>query len=140
MSLVEVYLFLLADSFISGLVLPAKNDLVFTTMRIFGNYNMPFAAFISTIGLTLAAFINWGLGRMLRSLKKTSAEKTPLHPLAEKSFTIVRKYGYFAAIFGFVPFLGPVITVLLGGLRVNLPKIILIIFMVNLLWRGFLIN
>jgi|GEM_PF-4547493 len=70
MSLVEAYLFLLTDSFISGLVLPAKNDLVFTAMRIFGGYNLQLAAFLSTIGVTFAACINWGLGRMLRSLKK----------------------------------------------------------------------
>jgi len=51
----------------------------------------------------------------------------------------IRKYGYFSAFLGFIPVLGPLLTVAMGGFQIKFQKVITIIFVVNLLWRAFLI-
>ena len=139
MSIVEAYLFLLADSFMGGLALSVKNDLVFTAMRIFGGYNLYIVALISTFGVTMAGVINWGLGRIMRSLKKSPAEEKTFNPLEEKTLNYISKYGYLAALFGFIPVLGSLVTVALGTLPGSFRKVVALVFLANLLWRVFLI-
>ena len=136
MSALEIYLFLLADSFVTGLVLPAKQALVFPTMQIFGSYNLYLAGFISTIGITAAACLNLGFGRILRTIKKNDPSSQQNKKL-EGIFALLKKHGYLAASLGFVPVLGPIITVFTGVLGTNYIRVITIIFAVNFISYGF---
>jgi len=132
MSPLEAYLFLLADSFVAGLVLPAKQAIVFPAMTIFGGYNLYLAGLISTIGITAAASLNWVFGKMLRSLKKNgSAQKQS--EVFRKILERLKKYGYLAALLGFIPILGSFITVFTGIVATSFVRVISIVFLVNLI-------
>lgn len=136
MSQIETYLFLLTDSFMSGLVLPVKHSLVFSTMRLFGGYNLYLASVISTIGITLAACVNWLLGRALRSLKKdTHIQKES--PQIAKILDLLKIHGYWVALLGFVPILGPFITIFAGVVQTSFVRVITLVFITNLLWHYF---
>ena len=121
MSLLEAYLFLFTDSLVSGLVLPAKPAIVFPVMKIFGGYNLYFAGLLSVIGVTVAAFLNWLLGRALRSLKKRSHEEIQSNK-TNKIFSFLEKYGYYASIFAFIPVIGPLIIVFTGIISAKLTR------------------
>ena len=129
----ETYLFLLADSFITGLVLPAKDALVFPAMQIFGTYNLYFAGLISVIGITLAAPLNWLLGRALNSLKKRVAEAQS-NTTFEKVLSRLKMHGYWVGLLGFVPIIGPILTVFAGLVQTSLPRIIGLVFITNIIY------
>lgn len=136
MNQMETYLFLLTDSFMTGLVLPAKHSLVFSSMRIFGGYNLYIASFISTIGITLAACVNWLLGRALCSLKKDH-HITKENPQISRILGFLKIHGYWAGLLGFIPILGPLLTVFAGVIQTSFRRIIILVFVVNLLWHYF---
>lgn len=138
MDITEAYIFLFTDSFVSGLVLPAKQSLVFPAMRIFGGYNLYYAGIIATFGITLAAFPNWFFGRMLLSLKRNMKEKEP-GPRLEKIISYLHQYGYWLGLFGFIPVLGPILTVFSGLVRTSILKITMLIFTVNIIYYTLLV-
>ncbi len=134
MSITEIYLFLLADSFITGLILPAKQDLVFTAMRIFGGYNIYLASFISATGISLAACANWLLGKALRTLRKyNNNNNTSLRK--EKIINFLATHGHWAGLLAFIPIAGPILTVFAGIIQTNFIKLIALTFLANLLWH-----
>ena len=135
MSPFETYLFLLTDSFITGLVLPAKQALVFPAMQIFGGYNLYLAGFLSTIGITAAASLNWGLGKILRSLKKFDPSPTTNEKI-EKILAYLKIHGYLAASLGFVPVLGPIIIVFTGVIATSFTRVMALVFIVNIIAYG----
>ena len=134
MSPTETYLFLLADSFMSGLVLPIRYELVFTAMKIFGGYNLYFAGLISTIGITIASTLNWLLGRALRTFKKDVAGSAKNAKL-EEILTMLKTHGHWAGLLGFIPILGPIVIVFTGIVQSKFLRVILLVFIVNLLWK-----
>lgn len=136
MNLTEAYLFLLTDSFISGLILPAKHSLVLPAMRIFGGYNYYLSGLLYSIGITAGAILNWVLGKLLRSVNKNLSVQQSLdspNNMVEKIIPILKKYGYWGGIAGFIPVLGPFITVLAGLAQTSFKKTIILVFIVNLL-------
>lgn len=129
----EIYLFLLTDSFIAGLVLPAKYALVFPTMQALGGYNLYLASLIYTIGITAASGVNWYFGKLLRSLKKGNPSDTTSEPI-RNILDLLKKHGHWIALLGFVPILGGIVTVFSGLYLANWKKVMAIVFTVNIIY------
>lgn len=136
MTLTEAYLFLLTDSFISGLILPAKQALVLPAMRIFGGYNHYLSGLLYSIGITAAASLNWVLGKLLRSVKKNfpgQSSEESRNKILERILAKLEKYGYWGGLAGFIPVLGPLIAMTTGLIKTSFRKTIALVFIVNLL-------
>lgn len=133
MSITETFLFLFTDSFVAGLVLPGKHALVLPAMQILGGYNLYLAAIIYSFGIAAASPINWFFGKILRSLKKDDKV-----PSGEGKYTDIwgklKQHGHWVALLGFVPILGPIVTVFSGLYLADIKKIIGIVFIVNFVY------
>lgn len=72
-----------------------------------------------TVGNTLGSLFNYGVGTLGKEEWITAYTKVKPEQLARGKH-YVRRYGAWVGLLGWVPFLGSVITVALGFMRVNL--------------------
>ncbi|MBR1713195.1 MAG: DedA family protein [Alloprevotella sp.] len=73
-----------------------------------------------TAGNTLGGLFNYGIGRMGNPAWIERYAKVPPEKL-EQGLARVRRYGSWAGLLAWVPFLGSVLTVSMGYLRCRLP-------------------
>lgn len=79
----ENYFLLFTDSLVSSLVLPIHQGFVFNTMLYFRSYHTPLLMlFFGVLGSSLGGIVNWYLGRITISIRKSyrkleNEHKTP---------------------------------------------------------------
>jgi membrane protein YqaA with SNARE-associated domain len=130
MDMYETYSFLLADSFMSSLILPIQGKVAFPAMLLFGGYNLYLMVFAALIGTTLAAIFNWILGRII----VTAVKYKPNGAKAEKALNFFRSYGIWILLLSWIPVIAPILTALTGAAAISFKRVIPVIFIVNLLY------
>jgi membrane protein YqaA with SNARE-associated domain len=137
MELSEAFSFLLADSFMSALILPFKTPLVFPVMKLFGGYNGFLMVITATIGTLIGHMANFFLGRF--TLIASGYKPENKSEKAQKFFNFCKNKGPFLLVLSWVPILGSIIAVMLGFVRISFKKLILGVFAANLAYYCFLI-
>lgn len=109
-------------SFLSGTVFPFSSDVLLVFFLGVG-LNRPLLLLSATVGNTLGSLTCYYLGGVakqgwLSKYFKVSQEK------AQKAGVYIRKYGYWAAFFSFLPIVGEAIVIVLGNMRVSWWKVL----------------
>ena len=118
-----VGLFLAA--FLAATLLPLSSEIVLTVLLV-NNFEPVLLIVVATLGNSLGAVVNYGLGFGGQVLFKrkfsTASEKEVNAALAR-----FEKYGVISLLFAWVPVIGDPLTVAAGVLRVNIPLFILLV-------------
>jgi membrane protein YqaA with SNARE-associated domain len=131
-------------AFVAATVFPAQSELVFLGFLKTGVAD-PSALFVAaSLGNTLGAVVNWGLGRLL-AMGAEGRIPARLRPTPDQIATgeaAFRRHGWVALFFSWVPVVGDVATVAAGTLHYPLLRFILIVGLGKAaryaaLWAGF---
>ncbi|UPA55507.1 DedA family protein [Wolbachia pipientis] len=133
----ESYFLLFTDSLVSSLILPIRRGFVFNNMLYFRSYYTPLLMlFFGVLGSSLGGIVNWYLGRITISIRKS------YHKLENEHTTpkVVRNLLICAvALLSWVPALGSVIQILSGYFKLNLYILALLIILSNFFYLLYLI-
>lgn len=134
----ENYFLLFTDSLVSSLILPIYQGFVFETMLCFrSHYNLFLMLFFVVSGASLGGVINWYLGKITISIRKSYQKLDNEYVIPE----IMKNLLFLAvALLSWVPALGSVVQVLSGYFRLRLYIIIPLIILSNFLYFLYLIK
>ena len=111
-----IYASLFIAAFLAATILPAQSELGLAGLLVSNRYDTSVLIAVASIGNTLGATINWGLGRGIVHFRNKK-----WFPASSKQIDIAsewyRKYGRWSLIFSWVPVVGDPITVVAGVLR-----------------------
>lgn len=133
----ENYFLLFTDSLVSSLVLPIHQGFVFNTMLYFRSYYIPLLMlFFGVLGSSLGGIVNWYLGRITISIRKSyhKLENGYTMPKATKTLLI-----FATLLLSWVPALGSVIQILSGYFKLNLYILAHLIILSNFFYLLYLI-
>jgi membrane protein YqaA with SNARE-associated domain len=91
------------SAFISSTIAPGGSEAVLAYMVHGKNFQVEQLITIATIGNTLGALTTWGLGML--AAKKYPPE-TVLSANKQRSIELVKKWGYWALLFSWLPVIG----------------------------------
>jgi len=111
-----IYASLFLAAFLAATILPAQSELGLAGLLVSNSYNTMALIAVASIGNTLGAAINWGLGRGIGHFKNNK-----WFPASPQKLDMVsewyRKYGRWSLLLSWVPVVGDPITVAAGLLR-----------------------
>ena len=111
-----IYASLFLGAFLSATILPAQSELGLAGLLVSSSYNTIVLIAVASVGNTLGATINWGLGRGIAHFQNNK-----WFPASPKQLDLVsdwyRKYGRWSLLLSWVPVVGDPITVAAGVLR-----------------------
>lgn len=118
-------------AFLAGSIFPLSSEFVLAALIAAGLAPLDLLV-ASTAGNTLGGCLNYGLGRMGREewierWLKISPERL------ERGKHYVRRFGFWAGLLSWIPFIGELVTVALGYLRVNFPLTFCTVFLGKLI-------
>jgi membrane protein YqaA with SNARE-associated domain len=94
---------LFLSAFISSTIAPGGSEAVLAYMVSQKSFQVEYLIIIATVGNTLGALTTWGLG--ILTAKKYPPE-TVLSAPKQRSVTLVKKWGYWALLFSWLPIVG----------------------------------
>jgi len=117
---------LFGSAFISSTLAPGGSEIILGYMVEQNNFQTEKLVLIATFGNTLGALTTWGLGML-------AAKKYPLEAvLSEKkqaAVNVVKKWGYLALLFSWLPIVGDGFCFAGGWLRMSLTVSIPVILL-----------
>ncbi len=121
--LFTAYIGLFFTCFLSATLLPLSSEAVVIFM-LYQNYDVWTCLLIATTGNTLGGMTNYVIGRLGNPnwLKKLGIKEDRLKQFEGQ----IQKYGYWLAIFSWVPFVGDPLTAALGFFRVKWKPVLLL--------------
>ena len=100
---------LFAAAFVSSTVLPANSEIVLLAVLKAFPERLVEAIVVATVGNTLGGMTTYGIGRLLPSRKMP----------ATRALVWVRRYGAWALLLSWVPFVGDALCAAAGWLRLG---------------------
>lgn len=94
---------LFLSAFISSTIAPGGSEAVLAYMVSQKSFQVEYLITIATIGNTLGALTTWGLG--ILAAKKYPPESV-LSDKKQRSVEVVKKWGYWALLFSWLPIVG----------------------------------
>ena len=123
MNQIEVYTLLFTDSLVSNLVISLDKELIFHTMKVFGDHNKVAIVLTSTTASIFANCINYFLGRVLFNffyLTKNNMGNRVYDAYSQ----FIARYHVFVLMLSIIPFWGKFIILLTGFTKVNFFRVI----------------
>lgn len=108
---------LLVASFVAGSVFPLSSEAVVTALQLAGLDPLRLLVF-ATVGNVAGSMLNYGLGR-LGKLEWVERYAHVEREKVERTSRWMARYGTWMGVLCFLPFLGSVIAVTLGFMRVS---------------------
>lgn len=108
---------LFLSAFISSTIAPGGSEAVLAYMVNAKTFQVEYLITIATIGNTLGALTTWGLGML--AAKKYPPE-TVLSAHKQRSVDVVKKWGYWALLFSWLPIIGDGFCFAGGWLKLSL--------------------
>jgi membrane protein YqaA with SNARE-associated domain len=117
--MVESALLLFGSAFLAATILPFSSEVVlFALLREGGD---PFLlVVIATLGNTLGAVVNWGLGRYLLHFQDRSTQ-------IDKAQRWYGRYGFWSLLFAWLPVGGDALTLVAGIMKCRLWLFLLLV-------------
>lgn len=116
---------LFASAFISSTIAPGGSEAVLAYLVNSQQYSISGLVLVATVGNTLGALTTWWLG--LWAAGKYSAESL-LSDKRQKSLRAVKRWGYWALLFSWLPVVGDGLCFAGGWLRLSLLSSGVVIF------------
>ncbi len=115
------YLGLFLSSFLASTIIPISSEIVLSGLIYLGS-NVWICIFVATAGNFLGGLTTYYLGYLGKWEWVEKYMKTPREKI-EKFQTKIQKYGVYSAFFAWLPFVGDLIALGLGFMRINPIKV-----------------
>lgn len=126
MDKVESYSLLFTDTLVSNLAINVNEELVLSSMKLFGTYNNLIIIPVITTAFLIASSFNYLLGRLLFNI--LNAPSDPSNKLRYANFVkIIFRYKIIILLLVVAPFYGKLISVLVGFCRLGFTKTLAIL-------------
>lgn len=116
---------LFTSAFISSTIAPGGSEAVLAYMVLNTQFNVARLVLIATIGNTLGALTTWFLGTLAE--KKFPTEEI-LSEKKQKSLGIIKKWGFYALFFSWLPIVGDGLCFAGGWLKLPIIRSCVVIF------------
>jgi membrane protein YqaA with SNARE-associated domain len=113
---IAVYAGLFAVSFLAATILPAQSEIGLAGLIAGNNHDLWLLIGVASVGNTLGAVVNWGLGRGVERLHGKKWFPASAAQLS-RATTWYRKYGRWSLLLSWAPFVGDPLTLAAGVLR-----------------------
>ena len=121
-----LYLTMLASAFLAATIVPFASEVTLAAALLRPAAPSTGCSAAATLGNTLGATVNWGLGRYVEHFRDRRWFPADAQQL-ERAQTWFRRYGSWSLLFAWVPVVGEPLTVIAGAMRVRiLPFVILV--------------
>jgi membrane protein YqaA with SNARE-associated domain len=97
------YLQVFTEAAHTASIIPLGSEWTLAAMKSFGGYNLSLACAIAAAGAMVGQLFNWGVGRFLLKLKRTTQLHVPQEQY-DRLAVAFQKYVVFALLFCWVPF------------------------------------
>lgn len=115
------YLGLFLSSFLASTIIPISSEIVLSGLIYLGS-NVWICIFVATAGNFLGGLTTYYLGYLGKWEWVEKYMKTPREKI-ERFQTKIQKYGVYSAFFAWLPFVGDLIALGLGFMRINPIKV-----------------
>jgi len=119
----EAFSLLFVDSFVSNIVISFQRELIFHSMKMFGNYNYLIMFVVATCGSLCGNIVNYIFGRVALNIFYSS--KNEQNILRHKNLTkLYYKYEIFILLLMAFPFWGSIISLFSGFFKTRFLKFV----------------
>lgn len=116
MSDIAVYAGLFGVSFLAATILPAQSEFGLAGLIAAGGYDLWLLIAVASVGNTLGAVVNWGLGRGIERLHDRKWFPASAAQL-DRATNWYHKYGRWSLLLSWAPIVGDPLTLAAGVLR-----------------------
>jgi membrane protein YqaA with SNARE-associated domain len=129
---------LFSSAFLSATLLPGSSEALLIALLASGNGDPAMLALVATIGNTLGAVTNWGLGRFFERFKGSRwyPISATAHARAQSWFA---RFGVWSLLFSWFPVIGDPLTVVAGMMRIGFWRFVILVATGKLLRYGFVV-
>ena len=117
---------LLVASFLAGTILPGSSEAVLVSLLVLNPESATRFLVVATLGNTLGSLVNWAIGNysgryLLSNWKPLKSKRIA------RAYELMRRYGCWALLLSWFPFVGDALTLAAGLLRVPIVVFICIV-------------
>ncbi|MFN7038326.1 MAG: hypothetical protein ACK4OM_01975 [Alphaproteobacteria bacterium] len=127
---IEAYSYLFSDSLFSNLIINFYGELVIDVMLILGGYDNILILIISSLGSFIAGILNFVLGLVIRTAKKTEEVIQASHHYFKINH-LIGSFLYILLLFSGLPIIGPILLVILGLFRIKLNYLSILLLLLS---------
>ena len=120
-----LYLTTFASAFLAATFLPLASELTMAAGLAAGG-SVHWLVACATLGNTLGAVVNWGLGRFIERFRDRKWFPVDAKRL-EQGQVWFRRYGAWSLLFAWVPVAGDALTVIAGAMRVPIAPFLVLV-------------
>jgi membrane protein YqaA with SNARE-associated domain len=123
---IESYLGLFLTAFLAATIVPFSSEALLVGLQVSGGFPVAGLLVAASLGNTLGAVANWGLGRFFLRWRDRKWFPVKARELARASAWF-KRYGIWSLLLAWVPVIGDPITLAAGVLKVRfLPFLLLV--------------
>ncbi len=112
------YLALFVSAFLAATLLPVSSEAVLAALSTVGGIELAWLVLVATVGNTLGAFVNWGLGRTC--IRWRDRKWFPVSPESlARATRWFDRYGAWTLLLAWLPVLGDPLTFVAGALGIG---------------------
>ena len=120
-----LYLTMFVSAFLAATFLPFPSELTLAAGLATGGSAFRLIA-VATLGNTLGAVVNWGLGRFIEHFRDRSW--FPVDPMRlQRGQSWFRRFGVWSLLLAWVPIAGDALTVIAGAMRVHIVPFVVLV-------------
>jgi membrane protein YqaA with SNARE-associated domain len=123
---IESYLGLFLTAFLAATIVPFSSEALLVAMQVSEAFSVAGLLLAASLGNTLGAVVNWGLGRFCLHWRDRKWFPVKARELARASAWFNR-YGIWSLLLAWVPIIGDPITLAAGVLRTRLLPFLLLV-------------
>ena len=120
-----LYLTMFVSAFLAATFLPFPSELTLAAGLATGGSAFRLIA-AATLGNTLGAVVNWGLGRFIEHFRDRSWFPVNAQQL-ERGQSWFRRFGVWSLLLAWVPIAGDALTVIAGAMRVHIVPFVVLV-------------
>lgn len=110
-------LILFGSAFLAATVFPAQSEAVLLVMQAKGVSSDMLLLAVASLGNTLGAYLNWGLGRFASGLREEKSWFPANSSQLRRTESWYARWGVWSLLLSWMPFVGDPLTVIAGLLR-----------------------
>ena len=120
-----LYLTMFVSAFVAATVVPFASEITLAAAIAAGGA-VPWLVVVATIGNTLGATVNWGLGRVIERFRDRPWFPADAGRLG-RAQAWFRRYGVWTLLLAWVPVVGEPLTVVAGAMRVRIVPFVILV-------------
>ena len=120
-----LYLTMFASAFLAATFVPLASELTLVAGLAAGG-SIHWLVASATLGNTLGAVVNWGLGRCIEHFRDRKWFPVDARRL-ERGQAWFRRYGVWSLLLAWVPVVGDALTVIAGAMRIHIAPFLVLV-------------